>query len=107
MKAEFTKLRDRDCASVLPREGASVADWETQTFLSSASLIAKSCQAAMMLAHHPKSLQDAAFEFGKHIGFAHRASGLREILSLRIYFASYSGKDVFGGIRVQTPSHPK
>lgn len=72
MKAEFTKLRDKDCGSFLPKEGASVGDWETQTFLSSASLIAKSCQAAMMLARHPKCLQDAAFEFGKQIAFAHR-----------------------------------
>ena len=44
MSSEFTKMRDHDGRPVLPDGGASIADWEYQTELMSASLIAKSCK---------------------------------------------------------------
>lgn len=70
MRAEFTELRDRDGHPLLPPEGATIDDWERQTYLSSGSLIAKSCQAALMLAGHPKALQQAAHRFGCHVAYA-------------------------------------
>ena len=33
MEAEFTRLRDKDGNPVIPSEGATLEDWETQTFL--------------------------------------------------------------------------
>jgi len=80
MKAEFTLLRDADGSCVLPPGGASIEDWERQTFLSSGSLIAHSCAAALSLAEHPKRLRDAAFEFGKQIAFAHQVRQVYVIL---------------------------
>lgn len=73
-KAEFTKFRDRNGNCILPADGASIGDWQKQTYLSSGSLIAKSCQAALLLADHPKPLQDHVFEFGKQIAFAHKVN---------------------------------
>ncbi len=67
---EWTALRDQDGRPVLPSGGATWQDWQHQTYLMSGSLIAKGCQAAVMLAHHPQQLQDAAFEFGQNIAYA-------------------------------------
>ena len=71
-KAEFSRLRDRHGNGVIPDGGATMEDWEHQTFLSSGSLIAKGCQSAMILARHPRHLQDVAFEFGKQIAYAYQ-----------------------------------
>jgi len=72
MQAEFTSLRDRNGCAILPEEGATLADWEQQTFLASGSLIARSCAAALALARHAETLQQQAFEFGKHVAFAYQ-----------------------------------
>ena len=72
MRAEFTNLRDRDGKPVLPPGGASIEDWQQQTYLSSGSLIAKGCQSALLLAGHPRPLQDAAHQFGCHVAYAHQ-----------------------------------
>ena len=72
MKAEFTNLRDRNGISVFPEQGATIDDWEQQTFLSSGSLIARSCAAALALARHSEPLQKKAFEFGKQLAFAYQ-----------------------------------
>jgi decaprenyl-diphosphate synthase subunit 2 len=71
-KAEFTELRDCNGNAVFPADGTSIEDWEQQTFLSSGSLIARGCKAALMLAHHSEQLQQQAFEFGKHIALAYQ-----------------------------------
>ena len=44
-------------------------EWEQYAFLSSGSLIAKSCQCAVLLAGHPESLQQCAFRLGQHVGY--------------------------------------
>ena len=72
MKTEFTNLRDHNGQPVVPPEGATLDDWQEQTYLSSGSLIAKSCQSAMLLAGHDKGLQDAAHRFGCHVAYAHQ-----------------------------------
>jgi hypothetical protein len=72
MKAEFTGLRNRDGLPMLPQEGATIEDWQMQTFLSSGSLIAKSCQSALLLAGHTEELKQAAHRFGCHVAYAHQ-----------------------------------
>jgi decaprenyl-diphosphate synthase subunit 2 len=72
MRAEFTRLRDSHGSAMLPDEGATIEDWEQQTFLASGSLIARSCAAALTLARHSEAMQQKAFEFGKQIAFAYQ-----------------------------------
>lgn len=72
MQAEFTALRDCHGNAVLPVDGLTMADWERQTFLATGSLISSSCKAALMLAQHPDSLQEQAYEFGKQIALAYQ-----------------------------------
>ena len=74
VRAEFSKLRDYNGQSCLPPEGATIEDWEEQTFLSSGGLIAKSCQSALLLANHSDDLQKKAYQFGKHTAYAHQVS---------------------------------
>uniref|UniRef100_T1JCC4 Decaprenyl-diphosphate synthase subunit 2 n=1 Tax=Strigamia maritima TaxID=126957 RepID=T1JCC4_STRMM len=50
--------------------GMTVADWEEKNYLLSASLLAQSCQAALVLAKHDEKLQKNAFEFGKNVALA-------------------------------------
>lgn len=53
-------------------DGADVAAWEEQTFLSHGALLAKSCQAAMELAKHDKESQRLAYKYGKHLSLGHK-----------------------------------
>lgn len=69
MEAEFTPLKDNEGNPVLTPQ-TNFLDWQTQTFLSSGSLLAKSCQSAMKLAGHNEEFQKAAFQFGKCMAFA-------------------------------------
>ncbi len=69
MSAEFTKLVGGNGQPILPPEGASMQDWEHQTFLASGSLLAKGCQSAMILANHSDVMQNNAYEFGKQIAY--------------------------------------
>ncbi len=71
MCAEFTKFRDKNGYCILP-EGSTVEDWENQTYLSSGSLLGKSCQSAMILANHNEDVQKRAHQFGLHIAMAHQ-----------------------------------
>ena len=73
MKAEFTGFRDSQGNHMIP-PSVTIEDWENQTFLSSGSLIAKSCKSALMLARHNEDIQESASEFGKYISFAHQVS---------------------------------
>ncbi len=72
MEGEFTKFRDKNGNPVLPVEGATLSDWENQTFCNTGCLIAKSCKAALMLAHHPTDMQELAYEFGKCMAYIHQ-----------------------------------
>jgi len=74
MQAEFTGLRDCHGNAVLPVDGVTMSDWEHQTYLSTGSLISSSCKAALMLAQHPDTLQQQAYEFGKQIALAYQVS---------------------------------
>ncbi|CAH1799425.1 unnamed protein product [Owenia fusiformis] len=71
MRAEFTELcSPRGTPSLT--SSTTYQDWETQTFLSSGSLLAKCCQSTLELAGHCKEMQDKAFQYGKHLAFAHQ-----------------------------------
>ncbi|ESO05076.1 hypothetical protein HELRODRAFT_111519 [Helobdella robusta] len=48
--------------------------WEEQTYLSSGSLLAHSCQGALTLARHDPSLQTSAFQFGRSMALAFQVS---------------------------------
>ncbi len=74
MCAEFTRFRDKNGYCTLP-EGSTLEDWENQTYLSSGSLLGKSCQSAMILANHSEEVQHRAHHFGTHIAMAHQVRG--------------------------------
>lgn len=66
MEAEFTKLRnlkDKQCL----KTKLQFIDWLEQTYLTSGSLLANSCQSALLLVGHKESYQAAAYEFGKNL----------------------------------------
>ena len=71
MCAEFSKFRDINGTACLP-EGTTLEDWKEQTFLVSGSLLAKSCQSAMILGNHSEAVQQNAFNFGTHLALAHQ-----------------------------------
>jgi hypothetical protein len=91
MRAEFTRLRDSHGSAILPDDGATVEDWEQQTFLSSGSLLARSCAAALTLARHSEAMQQKAYEFGKQIAFAYQVEfvflcSFEPLLAIRLKF---------------------
>ncbi|KAM9842028.1 all trans-polyprenyl-diphosphate synthase PDSS2 isoform 2-T2 [Aulostomus maculatus] len=69
--------------------GLDVAAWEEQTFLSHGSLLAKSCQAAMELAHHDKKSQRLAYKYGKHLSLSHKLNS-----DLQPFVKSSAGESV-------------
>ena len=71
MEAEFTPLTDKDGTPTVTRN-ITFSDWLEHTYLSTGSLLARSCSAAMQLAQHSKEHQDAAFSFGENITYAHQ-----------------------------------
>ncbi len=63
-----------------------IADWAKYVYLSSGSLIAKSCRAALELAGHGEEMQKCAFEFGKNIALAQQLN--QELLSFTAFDGS-------------------
>lgn len=68
MQAEFTKLKSLN-GQFSSRAGLQFTDWLKQTFLTSGSLLANSCQSALLLVGHNEVFQNAAYEFGKNLAF--------------------------------------
>ena len=75
MEAEFTIQRDNSGYPMLPPGGITLSDWLDLTHQATASLIANSCQCALMLAGHGEDLQREAYEFGRNIAIAHQVRG--------------------------------
>ncbi|KAL5010185.1 hypothetical protein ScPMuIL_012490 [Solemya velum] len=73
MEAEFTEMKDSDGLPVLPTS-VKFSHWLQQTFLSSGSLLAKSCLSAVTLANHNEEVQEAAYSFGENMSYAHQLS---------------------------------
>ena len=73
MEAEFTKLRSSPL-------NVTFKDWLDQTYLSYGSLLAHSCQSALLLVGHKQSYQDAAFEFGKNLAVTRQVKCLNTII---------------------------
>ena len=86
MAAEFTRLKDRNGTAVLPSDGSGVSAWEEQTYLSTGSLLAKSCKAVLMLAYHSKDLQQHAFNFGRYMGLAHQVGNIFKHRSSNVHY---------------------
>lgn len=59
--------------------GSAENEWKLRHTLSGATLLGKSCQAAVLLAHHPEELQREAYFFGKHLFLGWQASKDLEI----------------------------
>ena len=55
---------------------ASVDQWHDFTYLSRGALLANCCTAALKLAGHTEELQQAAFDYGKHLAHAHQVQPL-------------------------------
>ncbi|KAI8498594.1 Decaprenyl-diphosphate synthase subunit 2 [Branchiostoma belcheri] len=72
MEGSFLLEQDNQGVTFLPDKDWRIKDWTNHTFLCSGSLIAKSCQAAMMLAGHRVDVQKKAYNYGKHMALAHR-----------------------------------
>ncbi|XP_033635611.1 decaprenyl-diphosphate synthase subunit 2-like [Asterias rubens] len=79
------ELGSKGSGQLLPNVG--IADWAKYVYLSSGSLIAKSCRAALELAGHGEEMQKCAFEFGKNIALAQQLN--QELLT----FTSFDGSD--------------
>ncbi len=71
MCAEFTEFRDLDSTPCLP-EKVTLQRWKDFIFLQSGSLLANSCQSAMMLGNHGEDVQVRARNFGTHLALAHQ-----------------------------------
>uniref|UniRef100_T1IQY2 Decaprenyl-diphosphate synthase subunit 2 n=1 Tax=Strigamia maritima TaxID=126957 RepID=T1IQY2_STRMM len=68
-QAEFINDHDVHGNSVSV-SGMTVSDWEEKNYLLTASLLAESCKAALILANHDEMLQNEAFKFGRNIALA-------------------------------------
>lgn len=72
MEAEFIGERDNQ-GNPVPNETITMQDWNEKNFLAAGSLMAKSCQATLVLAGHSETMQMKGFEFGKEIALAWQA----------------------------------
>ncbi|XP_062608839.1 all trans-polyprenyl-diphosphate synthase PDSS2-like [Saccostrea cucullata] len=68
MEAEFTDLRDPRGECIL-KSDIQFSDWVRQTYLSSGSLLERSCQSAMELADHSEDQKEAAASFGENMAY--------------------------------------
>ncbi|XP_061193449.1 all trans-polyprenyl-diphosphate synthase PDSS2-like [Saccostrea echinata] len=68
MEAEFTDLRDPGGECVLKSE-IQFSDWVRQTYLSSGSLLERSCRSAVELADHREDQKEAAASFGENMAY--------------------------------------
>jgi len=83
MCSEFSVFVNREGKSLMPENGATIQDWEQQTYLASGSLLAKSCKSAMMLAGHSEDKQHKAYEFGKNMAYTYQIREDLDILEKR------------------------
>ncbi|XP_005110593.1 decaprenyl-diphosphate synthase subunit 2 [Aplysia californica] len=70
MTAEFTNFSDASGRPEMPDHCKGLSDWLSQTYLSIGSLVAKSCQSAMILAGHSATFQSMAFAYGENMAYA-------------------------------------
>lgn len=68
MEAEFTDLRNDNGESLL-KQDIQFSDWIKQTYLSSGSLLARSCRSAVELADHREDQREAAASFGENMAY--------------------------------------
>lgn len=68
MEAEFTDLRNDNGESLL-KPDLQFSDWIKQTYLSSGSLLARSCRSAVELADHREDQREAAASFGENMAY--------------------------------------
>lgn len=68
MEAEFTNLRNDNGESLL-KPDIQFSDWIKQTYLSSGSLLARSCRSAVELADHREDQKEAAASFGENMAY--------------------------------------
>lgn len=54
--------------------GCAESEWNLRHTLLRGALLGKSCQAALILSHHPEELQKEAYFFGKHLYLGWQAS---------------------------------
>lgn len=67
MEAEFTKIKNY-------KTDLTFDDWLDQTYLTSGSLLAHSCQSALLLVGHNESYQTAAFNLGKNLAITRQVN---------------------------------
>ncbi|KAK6170920.1 hypothetical protein SNE40_019203 [Patella caerulea] len=108
ISGEFTGLQDENGNPRL-KPDITFSDWTNQTFLTSGSLLAKSCQAALELADHDQNFQKKAFEFGKNMAYAQQLNeDLKPFITPddNIDQMSISSAPVIKYILSQTPALP-
>ena len=69
MEAEFIGVQDTQ-SNAIPTNNMTREEWAARTFLAAGSLMAKSCQATLVLAGHSEDMQQKGFEFGKQIAYS-------------------------------------
>ena len=86
MEAEFTKLKNSE-DKLTSRSDIQFSDWLEQTYLTSGSLLANSCQSALLLVGHKETFQSAAYEFGKNLAITRQ---VRNVYVYGNHFASFT-----------------
>lgn len=69
MEAEFIGVQDTQ-SNAIPTNNMTMEEWAARNFLAAGSLMAKSCQATLVLAGHSEDMQQKGFEFGKQIAYS-------------------------------------
>ncbi|XP_076046748.1 all trans-polyprenyl-diphosphate synthase PDSS2-like [Oratosquilla oratoria] len=72
MEAEFMGDRDNQ-GNPVPLPSITIKEWEEKNYMAAGSLMAKSCQATMVLSGHDTEMQSKGFNFGKNIALAWQA----------------------------------
>ena len=69
MEAEFIGVQDTQ-SNAIPTQNMAMEEWAARNYLAAGSLMAKSCQATLVLAGHSEDMQQKGFEFGKQIAYS-------------------------------------
>ncbi|XP_043213967.1 all trans-polyprenyl-diphosphate synthase PDSS2-like [Amphibalanus amphitrite] len=72
MEAEFIGVQDTQ-SNAIPTKNMTMEEWAARNYLAAGSLMAKSCQATLVLAGHSEDMQQKGFEFGKQIAYSWQA----------------------------------
>ena len=75
-EAGFIRIQEKQSYGSIIKFKDRVTLWQHYTFLATSSLIAKSCQSAVLLAGLSLPMQHMAFQLGENIGYLQQVCGI-------------------------------